>query len=130
MGVDAGEAERIDAGSPRRSRIGMNPGSRWPVELERSIRGLSSSGCGCSAFKVGGKNAVEQCQCRLDQSGHAGGRHGMADHRRDGAQEPMAVLGRGKTALSALSSARSAAGTPRPWPSTRATVAGSMPERR
>ena len=35
-------------------------------------------------------------QGRLDQPGHAGGRHGVADHRRDGAQVPVAVRRRGE----------------------------------
>ena len=35
-------------------------------------------------------------QGRLDQSGHAGGRHGVADHRRDGPEGPASVRRRGE----------------------------------
>ena len=37
------------------------------------------------------QDAVVERQGRLDQPGHAGGRHGVADHRGDGAQEPAPV---------------------------------------
>ena len=38
VGVDAGEAEGVHAGAPRRVGLGMNPGARLPVQLERAIR--------------------------------------------------------------------------------------------
>ena len=72
---------------------------------------------------------MEEGEGRLDEPGDARGRHGVADHGGDGAQEAMAVARRvGRRHACARSSARSAAGTPRPWPSTRATVPGSMPD--
>ena len=60
-----------------------------------ALRGAASSGC---VVRVQGRrqDAVIKRQRRLDQSGHAGRRHGMADHRRDGPQSAASMREGGK----------------------------------
>ena len=81
VGVDSGEAERIDARPARRlfdrheSRGGRPDSERTRLVaiVEQRVRFVGVQGRR--------QDAVIKRQCRLDQSGHAGRRHGMADHR-------------------------------------------------
>ncbi len=55
VGIDAREAERIDAGPARRCLVGVNPGAGDRIQGERAPGGREQTAAGCSACKVGGK---------------------------------------------------------------------------
>ena len=76
------------------------------------------------------QDAVEEGEGRLDQPGDAGGRHGVADHRRDGAQESMAVGRRGKDGVQGAELGPVGRGNAQAVAFDQVTVAGSMPDRR
>ena len=68
----------------------------------KGLSGRSSRGCGCSEFKVGGRTRWKRARAVLIKPGDAGGRHGVADHGRDGAQVAMAVPRRGEDGIERL----------------------------
>ncbi len=76
-------------------------GSAWihgreaRVQLERAI-GAVEQGVGLLGVQGRRKDAMEEREGGLDQPGDAGGRHGVADHRGDGAQVSLALSRRGE----------------------------------
>src|SRR5262249_36387247 len=93
VGVDAAEAERVDAGTARPPRDGLPPGGlehrRQPGPLEPRMRLVAVQGRW--------QRPVVQRQRCLDEAGDPRRRHGMADHRLDRA----AADGRRGTATTA-----------------------------
>ncbi len=55
VGIDSGEAERIDARPARRRLVGMNPGAGDRIQSERARGDRRAAGVRLSACKVGGK---------------------------------------------------------------------------
>ena len=90
MGVDAAEAEGVDAGSPR-CFVALDPGARLGVQVEI---GTFQTQLGVRVLTVnrGRQHLMVQRQRRLDDPGHAGSRHRVADHRLDGAQRAVRHL--------------------------------------
>src|SRR5262249_10297019 len=78
--IDPSEAEGIHSRPTRRVWIGVNPGASRRVKGKGALGMLEQW---MRLLRVEGRryNAVVQRQSCLDQSGHAAGRHGMADHR-------------------------------------------------
>jgi hypothetical protein len=96
MGVDPGEAERIDPGATGILSIAVDPRASRGQELQSAIgkplgRAIRTQGRR--------KDPMMQRQGRLDQTGHSGGGHGMTDLGRDGAQDTRLTVRRGKHML-------------------------------
>ena len=92
VGVDAAEAERVDAGAPRLGAA-MDPGPRLGVDVER--RSLEAElRIRLLAAQRRRQQPVVKCERGLDQAGDAGGGDRVTDHRLDrpqGAPRQLAV---------------------------------------
>src|SRR5581483_2084747 len=84
MGVDATEAEGVDAG-PSWRRQTVNPGPRLAVDVKRGLV-QAEFRIGRLAIKRRRQDLVVQRQRRLDKSRDASRRHKVADHRFDRAE--------------------------------------------
>ena len=76
--IDAAEAESVHARAPRRFGRSVNPGPRLGVDVEIGFFELQL-GVGIFAQRRR-QHFVMQSQRGFDQSRHAGGGHGVADH--------------------------------------------------
>ena len=121
--VDAAEAEGVDAA--RRGAVAGLPGLRRGERCGTGCR--PAPGCGSSQCSVGSRHRVVHGERGLDQPGHAGGRHGVADHRLHRADRPPALArppAGPNTSASVASSAASPAGVAVPCASSRPSEPG------
>ena len=91
MCIDSGEAKRVDAGSPWRVSESAWIQGRAVGLRANGLVWFASRWVSVSGVQGRRQDAMKERQRRLDQSGHARGRHGVADHRGDSAQEPAAM---------------------------------------
>ena len=98
VGIDTGEAERIDASPARHIFIGVDPRAGDRIQSERAP-GTREQLLWMPRVQSRRQYAMKQREGRLDQSRHTGRGHGMADHRRDGPQSAASVGQGGKDGL-------------------------------
>ena len=88
VGIDSREAKGIYAGAAGRVGIGVDPG---PGFLEQLEFGRVDQGMGFGDIQSRRQDTMMERERRLDETGHPGGGHGVADLRGDGPEDPRSI---------------------------------------